>query len=108
MELIVRLAGEKYKGQTFTPFKGQPEQVETFARAVEILINENIAVSYHLESPEVIRFGKLWKNDVAGIFKANEALLQQLFKNMHKKKKYMSFEDTYKMVERIEKAESSQ
>ena len=42
MELIVRLAGEKYKGQTFTPFKGRPEQVETFARAVEILINENI------------------------------------------------------------------
>ena len=27
---------------------------------------------------------------------------------MHKKKKYMSFEDTFKMVEKIEKSESTQ
>lgn len=108
LEILVRIAAEKYKGQTYTPWKGEPEQVTTFARATEILIQENIENRYSFDSCELIRFGRLWKNDVAGIFKANEALLQQLYTKMSKKKKYLSFEDTYKIVEKIEKPEQTQ
>ena len=42
LEILVRIAGSKYKGTTFTPFKKQPETVETYARAIELLIQENI------------------------------------------------------------------
>ena len=62
---------------------------------------------YDFESPESIRFGKLWKNDVAGIFKANQGLLQDLFKKMQKKRKYMSMDDTYAMVEKIHRPEQA-
>ena len=73
-----------------------------------MLINENILASYDYESPESVRFNRLWKNEVASIFKANEQLLQQLFKKMMRKKKYMSFDDAFKMVEKIEKPEQAQ
>ena len=45
-----------------------------------MLIQENIIGGFDLESPEATRFGRIWKNEVAGIFKANEELLQQLYK----------------------------
>lgn len=40
-----------------------------------MLIEENITALYNFDTPEIIRMNRLWKNDVAGIFKANENLL---------------------------------
>jgi hypothetical protein len=72
-----------------------------------LLIQENIQAIYSFETPENIRFNRIWKKDVAGIFKANEQLLQQLFAKMQKKHKYLSIEQTYKMVEKVDKYEAA-
>ena len=42
MEILVRIAGSKYKGSTYSSFKGDSEQVKTYSRALEILIKDNI------------------------------------------------------------------
>ena len=42
IEILVRIAGAKYKGETFTAPKKEPEQINTYTRALEILIEEHI------------------------------------------------------------------
>lgn len=101
LEILVRIAGQKYIGQSYQGSRSQPEQIDTYKRALEILIEDHVVRNYDFETPETLRFSKIWQNDVAGIFKANQALLQELFQKMHKKKKYMSMDATYAMVEKI-------
>ena len=42
LEILVRISGAKYKGSTYTGFKQPPEKIHTYARALEVLINDNI------------------------------------------------------------------
>ena len=52
VEILVRIAGQKYKGHTFTPYKMPSESITTYARATEILITENILGNYDFETPD--------------------------------------------------------
>ena len=105
IEILVRIAGAKYKGQTYTAFKKEPEQIETYARALEVLIEEHVIQQFDFESPESIRFNKIWKNDSAAIFRANQGLIFDLMKTIQKKKKFLGFEATFKMIENVQKPE---
>ena len=105
IEILVRIAGAKYKGQTYTAFKKEPELIDTYSRALEVLIEEHIIQQFDYETPETIRFSKIWKNDSAAIFRANQGLIFDLMKTIQKKKKFLSFDATFKMIEKVEKPE---
>ena len=70
-EILVRIAGQKYVGQTYQGRGREPELIETYTRALEILIDDHIKRNYDFETSENLRFSRIWQNDVAGIFKAN-------------------------------------
>lgn len=63
VELLLRLAGQKYHGEPGT---------ETFNYSLLKLLEENILPYYHYEQGERFRQEKMFNSDVHKVFKANE------------------------------------
>ena len=71
LEIIVRLAAEKYKG---------PGIVETFHEGVTIILKECIFKNFHPEPWQEFRDEHLWTLDVNDLFEANLENLQKIYK----------------------------
>ena len=84
--MLVRLALGKYRGRG---------KLDTSAKALEMLINENVIGYYTYEDPESLRLSKFWTKPVATLLKNNEPLIQQLFSRMMGRQKYLGIDSAY-------------
>lgn len=89
-ELLVRLAGQKYK----ISHSNEMGIYYTYHESLQRLLDEilkNIPQSDF--SPEFFRCSQLWSNDISTYFQANMDVVTRLFQIIHHGKKYVSIED---------------
>ena len=89
LELLLRLAGQKYEGE--------PDTL-TYADSLQKLIEDNILGWYQYEPPMKFRNELLFTMANARAFKVNESMLQALFKKFCKRKRFMFMDDLALML----------